>query len=381
MTWKAPVEMESTDFTPQEAEFPQLVAGPNPKMLEHIKASSQPHEGRLGETAPEDAQRLLREAQRLADGPVLSALKDSSDDLYAWASTRVANDPSVTLVDLMGEMNQFGLGELAAEAAQILEGINEGKAGQGRRCNVGVTHWDGDGPGRAQVEIDGTCWAMYDFKEEVFMTEELAGLIGAVHPEVEKRQCVTKVLATGCLMAKEEKVPSMKAVEEFAQGLRLEQARLAADAESMMGHAEPKVTPIEHELRMYTHDILKPHHDKDYRAIAAFPVEALGNVRVVVLRVDYKGDVLTEIIQGTQWRSGQPDVWALIWKGHMTLLVPPDRQAALKWLQQQDAYATPCLGFHYFWHQRHDQPRTASGALVCRHCKPPRRAGEQHYSL
>ena len=28
---------------------------------------------------------------------------------------------------------------------------------------------------------------------------------------------------------------------------------------------------------MYTHDILKPHHDKDYRAIAAFPVEALGN--------------------------------------------------------------------------------------------------------
>jgi len=379
VTWKAPIEMEHTDFTPQEADFAQLVAGPDPKVLEHIKITSRPHEGRQGETAPPEAQRLLQEAQRLADGPVLSALQDASDDLYAWASTRVANEPSVTLVELLGEMNQFGLGELAAEAAQFLEKTNEGKAGQGRRCNIGATHWEGDGPGRAQVDIDGTCWAMYDFKEQVQMTEELAGLVGAVHPEVEKRQGVTKVLAAGCLMARDEKVPSMKAVEEFAQVLRLEQARLAADAESMMGHAEPKVTPIEHELRMYTHDILKPHHDKDYRAVAAFPVEAMGNVRLIVLRVDYKGDVLTEVIQGTQWRAGQPDMWALIWKGHMTLLVPPDRQAALRWLHQQDAYTTPCLGFHYFWHQRHDQPRTASGTLVCRHCKPPRRAGEYQY--
>ena len=121
------------------------------------------------------------------------------------------------------------------------------------------------------------------------MTEELASLLGVVQPEVEKRQCVTKVLAAGTMLVRDGTVPSMEAVEEFAQGLRLEQARLAADAEALMGHAEPKITPIEHELRMYAHDILKAHHDKDFRAVAAYPVEAIGHVRMVVLRNGLQG--------------------------------------------------------------------------------------------
>ena len=74
------------------------------------------------------------------------------------------------------------------------------------------------------------------------MTEELAGLIGAVQPEVERRQCVTKVLAAGCLLAKDGMIPTMEAVHGEAQCLRLEQARLASDAETIMGHAEPKVS-------------------------------------------------------------------------------------------------------------------------------------------
>lgn len=344
VTWKAPIQMEETDFTPQEAEFAQLVAGPDEKVVQHVEVRSIPHPGTHGETAPLEAQRLLQEAQKLASGPVLSNLQEASDDLYAWASTRVANDPAVSLVDLLEEMSQFGLGELDAEAAQILEKVDGDKAGQGRRCNVGVTHWEGDGPGRAQVEIDGVPWAMYDYKEEVMMTEELAGLLGVVQPEVERRQCVTKVIAAGVLYARDRSVPSMSAVEEVAQELRLEQARLAADAEAMMGHAEPKITPSEQELRMYAHDILKAHHDKDFRATAAYPVEAMGHVRMVVLRVDYKGDILAEVIQGTQWRAGQPDLWALIWKGHMTLLVPPDTAAAQKWLQHSLNYNLGTLG-------------------------------------
>ena len=91
-------------------------------------------------------------------------------------------------------------------------------------------------------------------------------------------------------------VPTMEKVEEMAQQFRLEQARLAVEAEGTMGHAEARVTAIEHELRMYTHDILKPHHDKDYRALAVFPLEQLEAFRVVVLRVvDYKGDYVPEI--------------------------------------------------------------------------------------
>ena len=380
-TWKVPAEMEQVDYTAQEQDFIDLVKGPSQKILSHIPTVSRPHAGRDGETAPDEVKKLLAEAQKLADGPVLGALKDASDDLYAWASTRVANQPSISLTQLLGDMTQYGLGELAEEAASILERHSDEKAGNSRRCRVGDTHWDDGGFGRAQVDIDGKAWMMLDYKEEIMMTEELAGLLGVVAPEVEKRQCVTKVLAAGQLHLESGRLPGMDEVEHRAQEIRLEQARQAADAEGIMGHPEPKVSAIEHELRMYAHDILKAHHDKDYRAMAVFPVEALGVYRLVTLRLDYKGDVIVEHILGNQWKEGQPTLWTLIWKGHMTLLVPPSEQVAKEFLKQQEVVTTPSLGFHYFWHQRHDQPRTSPGIVPCRHCKPLKKAGSAEADL
>ena len=169
----------------------------------------------------------------------------------------------------------------------------------------------------------------------------------------------------------------MQEVEDLAQKYRLEQARQATEAEGSMGHPEAKVSAIEHELRMYAHDVLKPHHDKDYRSLAVYPLEQYGNIRLMILRVDYKGDVLPEIVQGPQWRAGQPTVWALIFRGHMMMLVPPQTSVATKQFTGPSTYTTPSLGFHYYWHQRHDQPRTAPGVISCRHCKPPKRAGAE----
>ena len=382
VTWAPPQEMTHIDYTAQEKEFENLVSGPDHGRFRHIAKDALKNEGREGESAPESAKELIKEAQRLATGPVLGALQDASDDLYAWASTRVANDPKLTLVELLDDMVQYGLGDLAAEASAILEKHADPKAGNSRRCQVGATVWDDEGPGRAQVTIDNKAWAMYDYREEIMMTEELAGLVGVVQPEVEKRQCVTKVIAAGILHAQTGRLPSMTEVEQLGQMLRLEQARQAAEAEMIMGHPEPKVSAIEQELRMYSHDILKAHHDKDYRAVAVYPIEQLGTMRMVVLRVDYKGDVLPEIVMGGQWHAGQPTIWALIWKGHMTLLVPPGDAEAKALVNHSEVYTTPTMGFHYFWHQRHDQPRVAPGTLACRHCKPPKKAGQMdmdHY--
>ena len=239
------------------------------------------------------------------------------------------------------------MGDLAAEAAQLLEKHDEGKAGQARRCSVGETAWDGEGPGRALVDIDHQAWAMYDYREEVMMTEELAGLTGVVTPEVEKRQCVTKVLAAGCLLNAANQIPTMQQVEELSQQFRLEQARQAAEAEALMGHPEAKVTAVEHELRMYAHDVLKAYHDKDYRATAVFPLEDLTATRLIVLRVDYKGDVLAEVIVGSQWTREQPDIWALVWKGHMTLLVPPEQRSGSEGCRQGHVHYTE-LGLSLF---------------------------------
>ena len=317
--WEAPEEMRNVDLTAQEQEFAELVKGPDESIFQHVEREALPHPGRGGESGPWEAQELIRKAQQLADGPVLGALKEASDDLYAWAATRVANDPAVGLQELLEEMNQFGLGELAAEAAAILDKQDGGeKAGHAGRCQVGESTWDSSGVGRALVHVDGAAWSMWDFGEMVEMTEELAGLLGVLEAEPEKRQCVTKVLAAGSLWSRTSRVPSMEEVEITAKQFRLEQARLATDAEGVMGHPEAKVAPVEHELRMYSHDILKAHHDKDYRALAVFPLNDLDHLRLVVLRVDYKGDLLVETVTGSQWTEQQPDVWALICRGHMT---------------------------------------------------------------
>ena len=189
VTWRAPEEFIDVDFTKQEQEFESIVKGPDQAVFKHIPVEGRAHAGRHGQSATAQAQEMLKRAQELSHGPVLGRLQGASDDLYAWAAVRVANEPNITFVELLEDMVQYGLGELAAEAATFLEGTEEAKAGSSRRCVVSGTEWTAEGPGRAQVLLDGQAWAMYDYKEEVQMTEELAGLLGVVVPEVERRQC------------------------------------------------------------------------------------------------------------------------------------------------------------------------------------------------
>jgi len=85
-------------------------------------------------------------------------------------------------------------------------------------------------------------------------------------------------------------------------------------------------------------------------------------------------------MQGTHSKTGQKDLWALLYKGHMTLLIPPSPEASQRVLKEFDTYVTPTLGFRYFWHQRHDQPRAAPGGIACRHCKPSKKAGTAEIS-
>ena len=71
----------------------------------------------------------------------------------------------------------------------------------------------------------------------------------------------------------------------------------------------------------------------------------------------------------------------LIWKGHMVVLEPPElstlsgtgfysRRKALRHLPWDSVFSI------FFWHSRHEQPRTAPGRLFCRLCRTDRKAGE-----
>ena len=155
--------------------------------------------------------------------------------------------------------------------------------------------------------------------------------------------------------------------------IRSEQARQALEASDQMGEALEFVTPVEHELRCQAHDVLNPHHERDFRTFAAFPVQALEEARVVVLRADVRGRLLVEEVVGPNWQPAGWTVFALIWKGHMVLAQPPDNFDVAKWLDCEEVQTTPVLGFGFYWHGRHDQPVSAPGRVACRLCRPSRK--------
>ena len=74
-----------------------------------------------GGSAPQEAKDLVERAVALAEGPVLGKLASVSDDLFAWAAAKVARNPNAGLEEILAEMATYGLGDLAAEALEILE--------------------------------------------------------------------------------------------------------------------------------------------------------------------------------------------------------------------------------------------------------------------
>ena len=133
---------------------------------------------------------------------------------------------------------------------------------------------------------------------------------------------------------------------------------------------------VEHETRIYVHDIVQAHHEKDFRSLAVFPLQKLQEARLIVIRADFRGGLIVESVVGAQWQPGGWDLPVRIWKGHMMLLRPPKGDELGQLLEAEDHVTTPALGFTFFWHSRHDQPRTAPGQLHCRLCKPARKAGQ-----
>lgn len=316
--WDVPEEFQ-VDYTKAE-DLQQVVQGPKESWGDDVFKPERSHGGRDGESATREAKDLVRIAQGLADQPTLKALQGASDDLYAWAAARVAREPHLDVETLMVEMSTFGLGELAKEAAEILEGCEGTRAGEVSRVIVRDTMWAQGQPGQGSVQIDGKVWRLWDYGEDVMMTEELAALLQVTEPVMEKRQCVTVTIAAAVLWRQHGRRPTVAEVHAKAKELRLEQTRLAQEAIQVMGTAAEMVAPVEHELRVYAHDLVTPSHEKDFRSLSVFCLEDMAEARFTVLRADYRGGLVVESVQGQRWEPGGWDVWALIWKGHMTLI-------------------------------------------------------------
>lgn len=156
------------------------------------------------------------------------------------------------------------------------------------------------------------------------MTEDLAAILGIPTPVVEKRQCMTITLAAAVEWRQRARRPTPEEVHRRAQEMREDQTRMALEAAEVMGNPEEMVAPVEHELKAYAHDFTVHSHKKDFRSLSIFPLHQVEEARLVVLRADYKGGLVIEAVQDARWQPEGWDIVALIWKGHITLLQPPD---------------------------------------------------------
>ena len=106
-------------------------------------------------------------------------------------------------------------------------------------------------------------------------------------PAVELQQCLFLNVARALLRTKGASVASEEAVQHLACRLRARAHRLALEAESALGEWPDQLTPAEADLRAFCHACLHRDHDKDYRALLAFPLPELATVALHVVRVDY----------------------------------------------------------------------------------------------
>ena len=98
----------------------------------------------------------------------------------------------------------------------------------------------------------------------------------------------------------------------------------ARQAQDYMGEADAYITPTESDVRMFFHDALSLGHDKDYRCFAAFPPQALKEAAVHVIRTDPWGRAKLEVVVGEDYLPNRGlDLWMLLMKGHMQVLLPP----------------------------------------------------------
>jgi hypothetical protein len=96
------------------------------------------------------------------------------------------------------------------------------------------------------------------------------------------------------------------------------------DADGALGEALTLLSTAEGNLRVFTHDVLYPHHDKDVRSLSPFPISLLQDVELVVWLLDYWGQMRSIVISPA---SGlvKTRAYVLVHRMHARALAPIDQ--------------------------------------------------------
>ena len=373
--WAPPAELAEVSYTVAEGDVAGMVKGPDTRWGCEARPGGIPtraEEVRLPKGYEEYA-------KRLGEVELPKELGDAPDGLKAYVRTLLAGDKGLGWEEALERCVAVGVGEVAEEAASVLDRL--GRVGSSADADVviGPTTWpqgDKGEPGEAEAVILGEAWRVLDYREELSATRELGQEVdGLQEGSPERRQCLLKAVAAAWLWEQRGQAPSKAAVEAAGQELRLELAKNAAQADLALGEPPDRVTGVENELRMHVHDALTGHHDKDFRILAAFPPERLARSVLVVLRVDYRGALVVETVTGAEAQGRGSLLWTVLHRGHLRVGIPPPGLDGWQWLDAREAAGievadAPALGWEHYHDTAAGDPRNAPGELKgCRCCK------------
>ena len=192
-----------------------------------------------------------------------------------------ARDPQDAIVTALQELVERNNRWLAEEAAQHLDALQP--AGRGGTVPpgagevlVGPVAWPADGgPGCGTITREGREWPYRDYKDQLHLTDhkgpELATRLGLEPGVTEERQCVLLHAVAAASWAKTGVPPSATEVQTLALEARWETWQHAAEAQGALGATPSLVSRREADLRIFGHDALMAHHDKDFRSLEAYP--------------------------------------------------------------------------------------------------------------
>lgn len=259
---------------------------------------------------------------------------------------QLEEDPNVQLdsqavARALEKARDLGPPILSAAADQVLTEGTAGKVGYAQELATLTPMTWNQGVGRGEFRYLGTRWSVYDYGDELPISDGLVDLLDLEDIQCQKeeiRQCLYLHCTASYLLAKQGRIPTKEKVQEATKEVRMEAVWQAREAAYHLGACPMEVGKAEADVRVFAHDILHLDHDKDYRCLAAFPPSLFEGCTLHMVRMDPHGAVTTEIIRNPSG-SGKPqlELWLLVSKCHMRVLNKPPGATPPKAVREVEA--------------------------------------------
>ncbi|CAK0902505.1 unnamed protein product, partial [Prorocentrum cordatum] len=289
--------------------------------------------------SPEDVGRRREQIAKIASLPEVGPLEQCSHHLQSYVKGRLLHSSlrgeDITVEGVLDELVRGGPAALAEEAGDYLDQLR--RAG-GAHLGPGSGYaevlqptWPADGGrGIGKLLVAGLALETADYRDSIHVSPGLREALQLGDQELEERQCMVIHIAAGLLDIEATRgdaqapdaawPPPTTDTLALAADLREELWAGASEATRALGETPEKLDRAEREVRGYIHDVLHPHHNKDYRSLCAFPLEPLSNVIPNFIRVDSLGRVNFESVSGAAASPESPNCWLLIHRRHMRLI-------------------------------------------------------------